>query len=74
MNIMELFSIWNFAWSRLEVPVPKDTDRWNFKELNQSIHRWSWNGRRSEGAIADGGEESESTDIKQSGESGGQQQ
>lgn len=70
----QLIWIWNFVQSWLEAPLLEDTDPWNLKESNQFTHEWRWNERRLETAVTDGGEESSSTDEKQSGESGVEQQ
>ena len=48
--------IWNLVESWYEAPSMEDADPWNLKETGQFTHEWRWHERRTETAIADGGE------------------
>ncbi|EMA46307.1 cbb3-type cytochrome c oxidase subunit I [Halococcus saccharolyticus] len=52
--------VWNFVQSWYEAPSMEDVDPWNLKETGQFTHEWQWHERRTETAIADGGEDTES--------------
>jgi cytochrome c oxidase subunit 1 len=51
--------IWNIVQSWYEAPTLEDVDPWDLKESGQFTHEWQWHERRTETAIADGGETSE---------------
>lgn len=53
--------VWNLVQSWYEAPTLEDTDPWNLKESNQFTKEWQWNERRMETAIADGGEEADTS-------------
>jgi cytochrome c oxidase subunit 1 len=52
----QIIWIWNIVQSWYEAPSMEDVDPWNLKEGGQFTHEWKWHERRTETAIADGGE------------------
>jgi cytochrome c oxidase subunit 1 len=57
----QIIWVWNIVQSWYEAPTLDDNDPWDLKESNQFTNEWAWNERRMETAIADGGEEEDTT-------------
>jgi cytochrome c oxidase subunit 1 len=61
--------IWNLVESWYEAPSMEDADPWGLKDTGQFSHEWRWHERRTETAIADGGEDAdEGTAVADGGE------
>jgi len=57
----QIVFLWNLVQSWLEGPVVEDGDPWNLDENDMLDKEWVWFDRKLETAIADGGEDQEST-------------